>query len=42
MTQIAKAIAAVSLAAIGVAGMYFKVEYSGWVLITGLMLAINL
>lgn len=31
---------AIALVALGLLGLWFKVEYSGWVLFTGLMVAI--
>lgn len=40
MKIIAKAILAVSLVALGMVGLYFKVEYSGWVLAVGLLVAL--
>lgn len=39
MKHIAKAITAVTLTVVGMVGLYFKVEYSGWVLFLGLMIA---
>ncbi len=41
MKTIAKAVAAVSIIAIGMAGLYFKVEYSGWVLVIGAFVALG-
>ncbi|SEL13614.1 hypothetical protein SAMN05216359_105329 [Roseateles sp. YR242] len=40
MKQVVQAILAIALVALGMAGLYFKVEYSGWVLAGGLMVAI--
>lgn len=37
MSKNAKLIAAVSITVIGMAGLYFKIEYSGWVLFVGLV-----
>ena len=42
MKSIAQAIVVVGLALVGVTGLYFKVEYSGWVLFIGLVAAFNL
>jgi hypothetical protein len=41
MNQYAKPIAAVLIIAMGMVGLYFKVEYSGWVLTAGLLVLIN-
>lgn len=41
MNDIAKAIIAVGLCAIGLAGVRFNVEYSGWVLLVGLLAALS-
>jgi len=42
MKPIAQAIVAVSLTVVGMAGLYFKIEYSGWVLAIGLIGAFGL
>jgi hypothetical protein len=41
MRHIAKALLALSLVALGMAGLYFKIEYSGWVLAAGLAVALG-
>ncbi len=41
MNPYVKPVAAVLLVAMGMAGLYFKVEYSGWVLAAGLLVLIN-
>lgn len=40
MEQIAKAIVAVGFCAVGLAGIYFEVEYAGWVLFIGILCAL--
>lgn len=42
MNFIAKAILAVVLTLIGLAGLYFKIEYSGWVLFAAVVASLNL
>lgn len=36
-----KYLASIGLVAMGMAGLYFKVEYSGWVLCVGLLAALT-
>ncbi len=40
MKHIAKAVVAVGLVSLGMAGLHFKIEYSGWVLFVGLVYAL--
>lgn len=39
MTASVKPVAAVALVALGMAGLHFGVEYSGWVLFVGAMVS---
>ena len=41
MKHIAKAVVAVGLVVLGMAGLHFKIEYSGYVLFVGLMVALS-
>ena len=42
MSNVPKAVVAVLLVAGGMAGLHLKVEYSGWVLFSGLVVAWSL
>lgn len=41
MREITHACLAVALAAAGMAGLYFKIEYSGWAFAAGLLVAVR-
>lgn len=41
MKSIGRAILSLGLVAAGMIGLYFKIEYSGWVLGAGLMVALG-
>lgn len=41
MKMIAQAILAVGLVGFGLTGLFFNVEYSGWVLFVGLLVAVS-
>lgn len=41
MRKLPQAILAIGLTAMGMAGLYFKIEYSGYVVFAGLLTAIN-
>lgn len=42
MSGMAKACIYLTLVAVGVLGLYFKIEYSGWILLVGLIGVIDL
>ncbi len=42
MKNAAKAVTACTLVIAGLVGLYFKVEYSGWVIFVGALVAVSL
>lgn len=41
MRGVANVICALALVGMGMAGLWFKVDYSGWVMFIGLLVALN-